>query len=223
MLEPGGWDALLHLGTMAILVGVAYLGIDNMRGTTVEDNDLEYVRARVKELLLRIDFVKSELRQLPPLFREPEAHVLLLLAGMPLRHTPFRRILFFIYRQFYVPFFGLYRSSALRILVVFLLASAMMSFAILVATRIWNFGPFIQCQAALAYTSFALFVGLILAVLLNEMVVYRLNSLRRRCDRYLVSAERRISGQLDDQLESARKRIVISPPPSIEEERRATE
>lgn len=145
---PGAIEALLHLGAMAVLVTIGYLGIDKLHSfddaklKAVPEKHKKSVEKWLAELELHVE-VKNEDKKivLNPAFADRNAYVLLYICEFKFvsRRIPIRSAWYFAYRQCFVPGLNYFRKRHYLIWISLLALASLFLFLGTIIGEIMNF------------------------------------------------------------------------------------
>jgi hypothetical protein len=170
-------ESLLHLGAMATLLAIGYLGIDRIhraseRFETVDRKQTEEAEKWRAELELNIEVDDGQGRMVTnPAFANRFAYVLLYACGYDVR-PGLKMILYFFYRQGYAPGLNYFRKNhhlAYMSVVAICSSLAFLTLIVLIITR----SPYADVKA-FQYAAFSVFTLSLLFTVMSTVVYYTL-------------------------------------------------
>ncbi len=87
-------DGLLHMAAMTVVATAAYIGLDRIRHHRPDNfhRQMDRVRARVKELLLRLDVKQADQEKLKELYDKAPVNILCHVAKEKVKLGAWRRL-----------------------------------------------------------------------------------------------------------------------------------
>ena len=134
-------EGLLHLATFAAAVAVAYVGLDKFGGERYQSAydriapEVAHEEAETKKVLYELDLIKDGVAILKTKYGPFWQYLLCYITGTEYEIIHWRRIIYFVRRQYHIPLLGFFRSRLDTPLVTVMLLWVLVSLFFLLARR----------------------------------------------------------------------------------------
>ncbi len=191
-MSAEGIGAVLHLGTMAVALTAGYLGLDRVRPEEADNfrKGLDAARARVEQLLMRLELKRDGRAELKPMFNVYQVHILCHVARVEVPLGCFWRAWHVCQRQFYVPMLGYFRHRTDRIVVGTLAVLSTLWLMLLSCGLVWHF-PIAEDEIVIK-ASWVAFTATIIWIFVTAGVSYRLQRIGAVCERLDAEISKRV-------------------------------
>ncbi len=196
-------DGLLHLAAITVVATAAYIGLDRVRREPDRfQRQLQDVRTRVHNLLLRLDVKQSDKSRLKDLFNKAPVYILCHVAEEPIELGWWRRGLHACHRQWHIPILGYFRRRTDIIVVAILSIMSYLIFVALIVASLLEAEKSFP-MATPVWLSFVFLAGTLLWMFITVALSYRLQQIDEICKRF----EAQVDGYVDETYRDALKVI----------------
>jgi hypothetical protein len=199
-------EGLIHLGAMATVISLAYLGLDRVGYSDAEfRGKLESIRMQIGEVFSRLDISRDDTYfwEHPAYF--PYAYLLMYAAGMPTKLRGVRYLLFRVQREMYFPFLWYFRERYDSAVMPMVSSVVTIAYLVIVGSLLRGYDVFVLPH--FSETCFYLFGGAIVFSLFNVVAGRGKEKIDRTCQRLFILLQANTDTELRAVLESAYIRV----------------